>query len=55
MPQDNCAFCIYCPQKNDTIWDIAKALRVSEQEILEQNELNFPLNGEEKIILYKKA
>lgn len=53
--QDNCAFSIYCPQKNDSIWDIAKALRVSEQEILEQNELNFPLNGEEKIIIYKKA
>ena len=29
-------------------------LRLKE-EILEQNELNFPLSGQEKIIIYKKA
>ncbi len=50
---DNSAFKIYCAQKGDTIWDIAKTLKVSEQEILEQNQLNFPLSGEEKIIIYK--
>lgn len=55
LPKDNSAFCIYCPQVSDTIWDIAKALKTTEQEILEQNEIAFPLSGQEKIIIYKKA
>ena len=56
LPKSNYAFSIYNPQKTDTLWDIAKTLKITEQEILDQNEnLTFPLNGTEKILIYKKA
>jgi len=56
LEKDLSAFKIYNPQEEDSLWEVAKVLRVTEQEILEQNpDLTFPLKGSEKIIIYKKA
>ena len=50
-----CAFSIYIPSENQTLWDVSKALKVPESIITEQNkDLEFPLRGNEKIIVYCK-
>lgn len=51
--KDDCSLYIYIAKPNDTIWDIAKEMNVSEDLILSQNpELELPLKGGEKIIIY---
>ena len=49
------AISVYVPNKNDTLWDLSKALGVSEEDILKINpELNFPLSGEERVVVYRE-
>ena len=49
------AISVYVPNKNDTLWDLSKALGVLEEEILKTNpELSFPLSGEERVIVYRE-
>jgi len=51
----NYAFSVYSATKNDTLWTISKALKTPSEIILAQNEnLSFPLNEEQKIIVYYK-
>ena len=53
-PQDDCALYIYIVKPNETVWDIAKDMNVSQELILEQNpEIELPLKGGEKIVIYK--
>ncbi len=55
LQENKCAFNLYLPSKEDTMWDISKALKVPESIIVEQNQgLSFPLSGNEKIIVYSK-
>lgn len=55
LQEKQCAFNLYLPSQNDTLWDISKALKIPESVIAEQNEgLEFPLSGKEKIIVYSK-
>lgn len=53
--KENSAISVYVPRKGDTLWDISKQLRVSEDEILKCNEnLEFPLRGDERILIYRQ-
>lgn len=55
IKENACAFNLYMPAHGDTLWDISKALKVPQNIIIEQNEgLEFPLSGKEKIIVYSK-
>ena len=52
---DECAISVFVPKKGDELWDISKQLRVSEEEIMKCNEnLEFPLRGDERIIIYRQ-
>lgn len=48
------AFSVYIPEKNDGLWEICKALRVSPETVTEQNDLTFPLKENQKIIVYRR-
>ena len=52
--QDDCALQIYVVKPNQTVWDIAKELSVSQELILEQNEnVSLPLKAGDKLVVYK--
>ena len=49
------AISVYIPNKNDTLWDVSKALGVKEEDILLTNsDLEFPLTGNERIVVYRE-
>ena len=49
------AISVCIPSSNDTLWELSKALGVSEEEILKLNpNLTFPLTGEERVIVYRE-
>ena len=51
-PIDDCSLCIYIVKPNQTLWDIAKELGVSQELILEQNsDAEFPLRTGEKLVV----
>lgn len=53
LPQNDSAIEIYFAKTGDTIWDIAKELRVTEDQISIQNpDLESPLSKDEKIVIY---
>ncbi len=53
--QRTSAISVYLAKKGDTSWDVTKHLGLSEEEILKYNEnLTFPLNGNEKIIVFRQ-
>ena len=54
-PVNDSAISAYIPKPNDSLWDIAKELGVSEEEILKTNkDLTFPLSGDERIVVYRE-
>lgn len=49
------AISVFIPNVGDTLWDVAKALGIKEEEILKTNsDLEFPLTGEERIVIYRE-
>lgn len=49
------AISVFIPEKNDELWDVAKRLKESPENILVNNsELEFPLKGEERIVVYRQ-
>jgi len=54
-PQKDYALEIYVARENQTLWDIAKYLNISTEDLLTQNaELTLPVNAGDKIVCYKK-
>lgn len=52
---NNSAISVYIPNAGDTLWEISKELGVSSDVILKTNsDLTFPLNGEERIVIYRE-
>jgi hypothetical protein len=46
---------VFIPTAGDLLWDVAKSLGVSEEEVLKTNpDLQFPLSGEERIVIYRE-
>jgi len=55
-PKDDCSLYIYLVKPNQTVWDIAKEMNVSQELILEQNaEVELPLRGGERLVIYKPS
>ncbi len=53
--QTDSAISVYLPKKGDTLWKIAKQLRQPPELIQQSNaHLNFPLKGQERIVVYRK-
>lgn len=53
LPQNDSAIEIYFAKTGDTVWDIAKELKVTEEQLLNQNpDLVSPLEKDEKVVLY---
>ena len=53
VPND-CAVSVYLPEAGDGLWDVAKKLNKSPEEVSSCNsELSFPLTGKERIIVYR--
>ena len=49
----DCAFKIYVVKNNETLWDVAKNLRTSEEDILNQNkDLELPLKAGDRVLIY---
>ena len=49
------AISVCIPSANDTLWELSKALGVSEDEILKLNpNLTFPLTGDERVVVYRE-
>jgi LysM repeat protein len=52
-PIDECSLYIYVVKPNDTLWDIAKEMNVSEDLIVEQNpDILLPLLPGSKLVIY---
>ncbi len=53
-PIDDCTLYLYIVRPNQTIWDIAKEMGVSQELILEQNpEVDLPVKSGDKLVIYK--
>ena len=53
--QNDSAISVYIASKGDELWDVCKALNVSEAVILSNNpDLTFPLEKEERILIYRE-
>ena len=49
------AISVFVASRGDDVWDVAKRLGSDEEEILKYNgDLTFPLEGDERIILYRQ-
>lgn len=52
--KDDCSLYIYMVKQNETLWDIAKEMNVSQDSILEQNpDCELPLKEGERLVIYK--
>ncbi len=52
-PAKDCALEIYVAKEKQTVWDIAKELNISSEDLLKQNaDLSLPISAGEKIIVY---
>ena len=55
IPEEECALSIYLAKDGDTIWDIAKELRVSPEKVVEQNpDLSDPIAAGTRIVIYRQ-
>ena len=49
------AISVYFPSRGDSLWEVSKTLGVSEEDILKVNpDLDFPLSGDERIVVYRE-
>lgn len=54
-PVRDSAITVCVPESGDTLWDLVKTLGVSEEEVVKLNDnLEFPLTGEERIVIYRE-
>ena len=55
LPVQDSAITVCVPSPGDTLWELGKSLCVSEEEITKLNDgLNFPLTGEERVVIYRE-
>lgn len=47
-------FSVYSPSKGETLWEVARTLGCSPDDITSQNECAFPTCGNERIVVYRK-
>ena len=55
IAENDSAFSVYIPAAGDMLWDVAKKLGKSPEEVQRCNaELTYPLSGEERIVIYRR-
>lgn len=55
IPENDCAISVYLPGKGDDLWTTAKRLSQRPEEFEKCNEgLTFPLQGEERLLIYRQ-
>ena len=53
--EDDCSLYIYIVKPEQTLWDIAKDMNISQDEILEQNpDIALPVKAGDKLVIYKQ-
>ena len=53
--QAPCAISVYLPQAGATLWEVAKCLQKTPEQVQASNpSLTFPLTGVERIVVYRK-
>ena len=53
--ESECAVSVYVPTAGDTLWDTAKKLGKTPEQVQAANPgLTFPLSGGERIVVYRK-
>ena len=53
--QSNCAISVYIAYNGEDLWSLAKRLNVSPELLSQTNpDLNFPLDGSERIVIYRQ-
>ena len=53
-PVEDCSLFIYVVKPNQTLWDVAKEMSVSQEMLMEQNpEMELPLKANDKLVVYK--
>ena len=54
-PENDCAVSVYVPSAGDTLWETAKKLGKTPEQVQSANPgLSFPLSGGERILVYRK-
>ena len=55
IERPTCAFSVHVVSKNETIWDVSKALGISPEEVTRQNpQLSEPFSGGERAVAYRR-
>ena len=54
--EEKCAISVYIARENESLWELSKRLNVCPDNLVNSNkELQFPLSGEERIIVYRHS
>ena len=55
VPENNCAVSVYVPRAGDGLWELAKRLNKSPEEVVESNpDLEFPIREGQRVVIYRK-
>lgn len=52
---ETAGICVYIAQENESLWTLAKRLNVSKEDLINSNnDLQFPLTGKERIVVFRQ-
>ena len=55
VPENDCAVSVYVPRAGDGLWELAKRLNKSPEEVTESNpDLEFPIREGQRVVIYRK-
>ena len=54
IQKNDCAISVLIAKKGETLWDVSKRLGANEDEILKYNDIEFPLCGDERIVIFRE-
>ncbi len=55
IPEKDCAISVYVPRAGDGLWELAKRLKKSPEEVVESNpDLEFPIREGQRVVIYRK-
>lgn len=55
VPVNDCAVSVFIPRAGDGLWELAKSLKKSPEEVAESNpDIEFPVREDQRVIVYRK-
>lgn len=55
VPENDCAVSVYVPRAGDGLWELAKRLNKTPEEVMESNpDLEFPIREGQRVVIYRK-